>query len=42
VTLDDVYFGSKERILKARRKLKAETLARRKAINLGEEAEPLP
>jgi hypothetical protein len=42
VTPDDVYFGSKERILKARRKLKAETLARRKAINLGEEAEPLP
>jgi len=31
---DDVYFGRREVILEARRKLKVETLARRKAVNL--------
>jgi len=42
VTPDGVYFRRREQILKTRRRLKAETLARRKAVNLGEEAEPLP
>lgn len=35
VTLDDVYYGRREMILEARRKLKVETLVRRKAVNLG-------
>ena len=35
VTPDDVDYGRRERILEARRKLKAQTLARRKAANLG-------
>ena len=39
VTPDDVYFGRTEEILKERRKLKRQTLARRKAINLGKEAD---
>lgn len=42
VTPDDVYFGRSTTILQARDKLKAETLARRRAINLGNEAEDLP
>jgi transposase InsO family protein len=42
VNPDDVCFGRREGVLQARRKLKAETLARRKAIYLGEEAEALP
>jgi len=42
VTPDDVYFGRKEGILEARHKLKADTMARRRAINLGNEAETLP
>jgi len=33
--------GGKEEILKERRKLKQQTLARRKAINLGKEADPV-
>ena len=36
VTPDDVYFGRTEAVLEARRKLKAETSARRKTINLGQ------
>ena len=40
VTPDDVYFGKREGILEERRKLKQQTLARRKAINLGKEADP--
>jgi len=42
VTPDDVYFRRKEAILEARNKLKVETLARRREINLGKEAETLP
>ena len=34
ITLDDVYSGRRVAILEARRKLKAETLARREAVNL--------
>ncbi len=34
VTQDGVYYGRREAILEARWKLKAETLARRKAVNL--------
>ena len=41
VTPDEVYFGRKEEILKERRKLKQQTLARRKAVNLGKEADPV-
>ena len=41
VTPDDVYFGQKEEILKKRRELKQQTLTRRKAINLGKEADPV-
>jgi putative transposase len=41
VTPDDVYFAKKEEILKERRKLKQQTLAIRKAINLGKEADPV-
>ncbi len=35
VTPDDVSFGRREAILKARRKLKHKTLAKRRVINLG-------
>ena len=35
VTPNDVYFGRREAILKARRKLKSKTLAKRRIINLG-------
>ena len=35
MTPDDVYSGKKDAILDARQKLKAQTLARRKAISLG-------
>jgi hypothetical protein len=38
VTPDDVYFGRREAILKARTERKAEMLARRKAVNLGAKA----
>ena len=41
VTPDDVYSGTREEILGKRRKLKKQTLARRKAINLGKEADPV-
>lgn len=41
VTPDDVYFGKREEILKERRKLKKQTLARRKTINLGNVADPV-
>ena len=41
VTPNDVYFARKEGILKQRRKLKKQTLAKRKAINLGKEADPV-
>ena len=41
VTPDDVYSGRKEGILTERRKLKKQTLAGRKAINLGKEADPV-
>ncbi len=35
VTTEDVYYGRMEATPKSRRELKAETLARRKAVNLG-------
>jgi hypothetical protein len=38
---DDVYFGRKKEILKKRRNRKHQALARRKAINLGTEADPV-
>ena len=41
VTPDDVYSGRREEILEKRRELKKQTLARRKAINLGTEADPI-
>jgi len=41
VTPDDVCFGRREDILEKRRKLKKQTLARRKTINLGKEADPV-
>ena len=41
VTPDDVYFGQKEEILKKRREIKQQTLAKRKTINLGKEADPV-
>jgi len=40
VTPDDVYFGKKEELLEKRRKLKKQTLAKRKVINLGKKADP--
>ena len=42
VTPDDVYFGRRDEILKKRELLKAETMARRRAINLGFEVGTLP
>ena len=41
LTPDDVYFGRKEEILKERRKLKQQTLARWKTINLQKKADPV-
>jgi transposase InsO family protein len=41
VTPDGVYFGRKEEILEQRRNLKKQTLAWRRAINLGKEADPI-
>jgi len=41
VTPDDVYSGRKEQILEKRRKLRKQTLAKRKSINLGKEADPV-
>jgi len=41
VTPDDVYFGKREGTLKERRKLKKQNLAKRKAINLAKEADPV-
>jgi hypothetical protein len=41
VTPDDVCFGRREEILQKRRKLKKQTLAERKAINLRKEADPI-
>jgi len=41
VTPDNVYSGKREEILEKRRKLKQQTLAKRKAINLGKEADPV-
>jgi hypothetical protein len=40
-TPDDVYSGRKEKILEKRRELKKQTLAKRKSINLGKEADPI-
>lgn len=42
VTPDDVYFGRRKSIIEARKELKVVTLARRRASNLGKEAESLP
>jgi|GEM_PF-6220578 len=42
VAPDNVHLGRRGRILKARCKRNTKTLARRKIINLGKEAEPLP
>ena len=41
VTLDDVYFSRREKILAERSLLKQQTLARRRVINLGKEADPI-
>jgi len=41
VTPDDVSFGKREEILEKRHRLKKQILARRKAINLGKEADPI-
>ena len=41
VTPDDVYSGAREEIVEKGRKLKEQTLARRKTINLGKEADPV-
>ena len=41
VTPDYLYFERKEEILEQRRKLKKQILAKRRAINLGKEADPI-